>query len=299
MILATATVAGIFFFCSAKPVHVIIFALDGIRVDGLQQAKTPALDALFADGAASYITRDQMPSITLVNFTSHLTGSGPEQHGVVDNKWTLDNIKLPPVVADEDGYYPGIFKMLKDNVPGVKTGFYWNWQALINTHNQKYIDDLQFMKAESREYASNYDKCYDFLLENKGKSTFQFMYDVSTDHAGHKIGWMTPEYISAVEVCDSLIGNLIGRIKDAGLYEETYMFFITDHGGIEKHHGKVSKEEMIIPWAMKGPSVKKGYVISSPHYTTCTAVNVMHIFGLDKKVPDYWIGKQTKEAFKK
>ena len=299
MVLAAAFAAGTLLLTSAKPVRVVVLALDGIRVDGLQQANTPNLDAIFAEGASSTVTRDQMPSITLVNFTSHLTGSGPEQHGVVSNKWKLDNIQLPPVVTDEDGYYPGIFKMLKDNVPGVKTGFYWNWQALINTHNQKYIDDLQFLKEEHQAYGENYDKCFEFLKENKDKPAMVFMYNVTTDHIGHKIGWMTPEYIAAIEESDSLIGTFVAKLKDAGMYDSTYIFFITDHGGVGTHHGKVSQEEMIIPWAVKGPTVKKGYEITSPHYTTCTAVDIMHIFKLDKKIPPYWIGKPTKEAFKK
>ena len=299
MVLAAAFAAGTLLFCSSKPVRVVVFALDGIRVDGLQQAKTPNIDAIFAEGASSTVTRDQMPSITLVNFTSHLTGSGPEQHGVVSNKWTLENIQLPPVVTDEDGYYPGIFKMLKDNVPGVKTGFYHNWKALINTHNQKYIDEVGYLHELHGAYGANYDNCFEFVKTNSDKPTFVFMYDETTDHVGHKIGWMTPEYIAAIEESDSLIGTFVTKLKEEGLYDSTYIFFITDHGGVEKHHGKVSKEEMIIPWAVKGPTVKKGYVLTSPHYTTCTAVDVMHIFKLDKKVPPYWIGKPTKEAFKK
>lgn len=47
----------------------------------------PHLDSLLAEGVLSVETRCVMPSVTLPNWTSHLTGSGPEQHGVVDNDW--------------------------------------------------------------------------------------------------------------------------------------------------------------------------------------------------------------------
>lgn len=284
---------------SAKPVRVVVFALDGIRVDGLKEASTPNLDALMASGTASYATRNQMPTITLVNFTSHLTGSGPEQHGVTTNGWKIDNHPVPPAVEDEDGYYPNVFKILKENVNGIKTGFFWNWKPLINTHNQKNFDELSFMQAEHQEYKENYDKCVDFLIENKDNPACVFMYNVTTDHVGHKIGWMTPEYIAAIEESDSLIGHAIARIKEANLPGDTYYFFITDHGGIGKHHGKFSIEEVYTPWAVAGPTVKKGYVLDEPHYNTCTAVDILHIFGLDKKVPSFWIGKCTKSAFKK
>ena len=73
--------------CKAK--RVVLISLDGICVEGFQQAQTPNLDALLAEGALSIQTRVVMPSITLPNWTSHLTGSGPEQHGVVDNGWQI------------------------------------------------------------------------------------------------------------------------------------------------------------------------------------------------------------------
>ena len=57
----------------------IMIALDGISVEGFQKAATPNLDALLKQGALSLTTRVVMPSVTLPNWTSHLTGSGPEQ----------------------------------------------------------------------------------------------------------------------------------------------------------------------------------------------------------------------------
>lgn len=98
-------------------------ALSPIPVDALAQARTPNIDALIARGSASMQTRDVMPSVTLPNFTSILTGSGPEVHGVDNNDWKVDKFRLPAVETDEDGYYPSVFKVLKDNVPGIKKGF--------------------------------------------------------------------------------------------------------------------------------------------------------------------------------
>lgn len=33
--------------------------------------------------------------------------------------------------------------------------------------------------------------------------------------------------------------------------------FLTDHGGIEYGHGGVSTDEMIVPWGITGPGIKK------------------------------------------
>lgn len=63
-----------------------------------------------------------MPSVTLPNWKSHLTGSGPEEHGIVNNSWTIDKHELMPLDTDAEGYYPSIFKLLKEQVPNIKTG---------------------------------------------------------------------------------------------------------------------------------------------------------------------------------
>ena len=89
----------------AKAKRVVLISLDGICVDGCLKARTPNLEALLADGSLSLDTRVVMPSVTLPNWTSHLTGSGPEQHGVVDNSWEISKFKLPAIITESDGYY--------------------------------------------------------------------------------------------------------------------------------------------------------------------------------------------------
>ena len=134
--------------------RVVAIGLDGISVDGYLKAKHPNLDALMAEGVLSLTTRNVMPSVTLPNWTSHLTGSGPEQHGVLSNGWELDKIVLPAIDTDGQGYYPSIFKVLKENVPNVKTAFYYNWAELINSFNKTYMDELSFEGND--EYQKNY-----------------------------------------------------------------------------------------------------------------------------------------------
>ena len=77
-------------FSAPKAKRVVLIALDGISVEGFQKANTPNLDALLKEGVLSIQTRVVMPSVTLPNWTSHLTGSGPEQHGIVDNGWEIN-----------------------------------------------------------------------------------------------------------------------------------------------------------------------------------------------------------------
>ena len=276
-----------------KAKRVIIMTFDGIRVDGLQKANTPNIDSLIADGCVSWATRDVMPSVTLPNYTSHLTGAGPEVHGVVTNKWKVDDYSLKAVETDADGYFPSVFKVLKDFDPSIKTAYYWNWLPLINGMNKKYLDEK--LSSADDAYPALYDRAIEYLSQNKGEKMFMFLYTVHTDHVGHQFEWMSPEYIKAIEEGDVQVGRMLDFLKKEGLYEETHIMFISDHGGIGKNHGGVTPEEMTVPWVIKGPGIKKGFEITEPNNTVNTASTVVRLFGAEQ--PLCWTGEVPESIF--
>ena len=276
-----------------KAKRIVLLSLDGICVAGFQQAKTPNLDALLAEGVLSLQTRVVMPSVTLPNWTSHLTGSGPEQHGVVDNSWEITKFKLPAIETDAAGYYPSVFKVLKDNLPEVKTAFYYNWVNLFYPYNKQYLDEVSFLENDG--YVPNYEKALSFLKTNREKPTLVFLYSVHTDHAGHKYKWMSPEYIRSIEEADVEIGRFLEKMKAEGLYDDTHFMFLTDHGGIEYGHGGVSTHEMIVPWGICGPGIAKGLQMEEPNNTVNTAAIILHLFGVPQ--PLCWTGEVPESIF--
>lgn len=276
--------------------HVLIFGIDGLSVAGLQKAKTPNIDKLFSDGILSLTTRSVMPSVTLPNWTSHLTSGGPEQHGVTNNNWTIDNHELTPIETDAEGYYPSIFKILKDQNPETKTAYYYNWGNLINSINQKYLDEVGF--EENDGYQDNYEKALAFAKTSRDSPSLIFLYTVHIDHAGHNNGWMSKEYIKAIEDADEAIGDFIHNMKSEGLFKDTNFLLITDHGGNEKGHGGLSMEEMEVPWAIVGPKVLKDQKFLSPNSNANTASVIATIFGV-KELQVSAIGKTPAGIFKK
>jgi predicted AlkP superfamily pyrophosphatase or phosphodiesterase len=278
-----------------KNKRVLILGLDGFSAEGFKGSKHPNIDKLVAEGVLSLTTRPVMPSITLPNWTSHMTGSGPEEHGITSNGWTLEKNPLPSIDKDQDGYYPSIFKVLKDKVADVKTAYYYNWKELIYPINKKYLDEVNF--EENDEYSANYSKAFDFIVKNQKNPTMVFLYSVHTDHAGHGFGWMTPEYITAIEKADAAIGELLEKLKKEGLYKDTHFMLITDHGGIGKGHGGVSMNEMQVPWAAVGPQIKKRGLITEYNSNKNTALVVAKIFGV-KDIPASWTGVIPTNIFK-
>ena len=273
----------------------VIIGLDGISVDGYKTAKHPNLDKLMADGTLSLTTRNVMPSVTLPNWTSHLTGSGPEQHGVLNNGWAKDKIVLPAIDQDNDGYYPSIFKVLKEGVANAKTAFYYNWAELINSMNPRYFDDANF--EENDEYLKNYSKAFNFIKSNKDNPTLVFLYSVHTDHAGHNHGWMSPKYITSIEEVDVHIGEFVEKLKQEGLYQDTHFMFFTDHGGNPKNgHGGLTQQELEVPWAITGPGIKKGFTLQEPNNSVNTALTIAHLFGCEN-IPLSWTGEVPMTIF--
>lgn len=260
--------------------RVVLISLDGICVAGFRQAKTPHLDTLLSEGVLSTETRVVMPSVTLPNWTSHLTGSGPEQHGVANNAWTVDKYKLPAIEKDVDGYYPSVFSVLKQAIPQAKTAFYYNWGPLINPYNRQYLDEISYLEKDA--YIENYEKAFNFLVENRETPTLVFLYSVHTDHAGHKYKWMSSEYIRSIEEADVEIGKFLDKMKQEGLYEDTHFMFLTDHGGIEYGHGGLSTDEMIVPWGITGPKIKKKMKMEEPNNTVNTASVILHLFRVEQ-----------------
>ncbi|UBM59056.1 alkaline phosphatase family protein [Marinilongibacter aquaticus] len=277
---------------SAK--RVILLGLDGISIEGFQKAVHPNIDKLFEAGVISMNTRTVMPSVTMPNWTSHLTAAGPEQHGVFGNDWTMEKHPLSPQETDAEGYFPSIFKWVKEQVPQAKTAFYYNWANLIKPFNKKYLDEIHF--EENDQYLYNYNAAFDFILKNKNRPTLTFLYSVHADHAGHKHKWMSQEYIRAIEEVDAEIGRLVDKLKAEGLFADSHFLLFTDHGGIGNGHGGTSPNEMLVPWMISGPGIRKNEQLQSPNSNANTAAVVAHLFQI-KELPASCIGKVPSGIF--
>ena len=81
-----------------------------------------------------------------------------------------------------------------------------------------------------------------------------------------------------------------------GLYKDTHFLFLRYHGGIEYGHGVVSTNEMIVPWGITGPGIRKGFKITDPNNTVNTAATILRLFDVEKPLP--WTGEVLSSIFK-
>ena len=105
--------------------------------------------------------------------------------------------------------------------------------------------------------------------------------------------------IEAVEPWEMVFGKVAegpSILKRDGLYKDTHFMFLTDHGGIEYGHGGVSTNEMIVPWGITGPGIRKGFKITEPNNTVNTAATILRLFDVEKPLP--WTGEVLSSIFK-
>src|SRR5260370_1564193 len=72
---------------SERQVMVLLFSLDGVRPDAIEQAETPTLDRLKRQGAWTGRARTEMPSVTLPCHQSMLRGVPVTRHRITSNQF--------------------------------------------------------------------------------------------------------------------------------------------------------------------------------------------------------------------
>ena len=112
------------------------------------------------------------------------------------------------------------------------------------------------------------------------------------DGAGHSHGYGSPEYLEQISATDNLVGKMLGAIQDAGVFDESLIILLSDHGGEGKSHGSDHPDCVNIFWACRGPGVKNGMELGSELNIMDTAAVVVHALGLsapggwDAKIPE-------------
>ena len=95
---------------------------------------------------------------------------------------------------------------------------------------------------------------------------------------------------SNIELLDKMVGNLIQELKADGLFDNTYIFFFSDHGG-PLPRGKRSHYEsgLKVPMIVRTPSQKKIRYVDEKISFVDLAPTMLSLSGLD--IPDHFQGR--------
>ena len=269
--------------------HVIVIGVDGLSPDGIHKANTPVIDSMIAHGSVKWDVRTVLTSSSSQNWMSMISGAGPEQHGVINNDWEIDDHTLPPVVQEPDGRFPTIFSVLRKARPDAEIGAVYHWDGFGRLFQKNAVSyDKRFSTEDST--------ATDFIRYIRDKKPLLgFVHFDHVDHAGHHGGHGSEEYYKSVVKTDSLVGKILAGIKDAGIEKNTLVIIWSDHGGIGYGHGGATPQEAEIAGIFFGKDIKKGYKIEQQVYTYDLASTIA--FALNITPPYAWIGRAVKPVF--
>ena len=270
------------FVWSQEGKYALVITIDGLRPDAVSKSNAPNIKSLIKEGSYTLQAQTVIPSRTLPAHTSLVTGLTPERDGMELNSW-----------RPSMGYVntETIFSISKKH--GLKTAMFVGKDKLEYLAKPGSVDHFESTgeAPASIEKISSHFSSY----VKAEKPELIFVHFPEPDITGHKAGWMTKDYIKAFEGVDRAIGAILSSLREAGIYDDTFIVITSDHGGHGKGHGSSSPDNMTIPWIAFGKEVRKGHKIREKVYIYDTAPTILFALGI--KTPLQWDGQPIKEIF--
>ena len=246
---------------------IILISIDTLRADhlppyGYMHVKTPAIDALAADGvvferAYSHATQ------TLPAHTALLSGRLPSENGVRDDEGAAVKAgeRLLPQMLRDRGYATAgvVSTPLLRKETGIAQGFeFFDPPSLDGTGSSFGVAGAG---RESRDGAES-EKIAERWLASHSTRAFMFLH-LNEPHAPYDPPDRFAEYApydGEIAYADEIVGRLVKYLKSHQLYDRSTIVLLSDHGeglgdhGEEEHGLFVNEEAVHVPLIIKQES---------------------------------------------
>jgi hypothetical protein len=262
--------------------RVVLVLADGLRPDAITPSRMPSLDALGREYTLALQATTVRPSTTVAALTSLATGLAPLSHGFVDPGLAFLSrlTQLRPV-----GRELGRAGLPTQIVAGELNAMERSVVGALSVAAG--ISRLTGIGRGAREVAANA-----LALAQDQPRGVTFVYLNDCDRAGHRHGWMSPQYLEAAVAIDAAIGTL------AELAASSLFLVTADHGGggvTACDHGEPHPVNDRIPLVLAGASVTRRHQLTRPVSLLDLPATLLAWFGLD--VPPSYEGRVLAEAF--
>ena len=268
--------------CTQETRYSVVITIDGLRPDAISKSDAPNIKSLMKGGSYSLEAQTVIPSKTLPAHTSLVTGLNPQRHGMKLDHW-----------RPSTGYVntETIFSIAKKH--GLKTAMFVGKDKLEYLVKPGSVDHFESTGESPRSIEEISSHFSSYIKSEKPKLIF--IHFPEPDLTGHKAGWMSKEYIKAFEDVDKAIGEILSSLREAGIYDDTFIVITADHGGHRKGHVSSIPKDMTIPWIAFGKGVREGHKIREKVFIYDTAPTIL--FALGMETPPLWDGQAIKEIF--
>jgi predicted AlkP superfamily pyrophosphatase or phosphodiesterase len=215
----------------------------------------PNILALADRGAHSWQAQTVMPSTTLPSHISMLSGFTPDVHGIVWDDYTRERGPIP---------VPTLFSVARGL--GRRTA--------MMAGKQKFTYFCEGAGSDVCSISSNGDDEITAGAVSSRAVDLLFVHLPDVDFTGHRAGWMSDAYLTAVRRADLAVGRIVSSLTD-----DTTVILSADHGGHLNDHGSSESSDTTIPWIIAGPRIAQGRRLSSAIRTVDTAATAAYVLG--------------------
>ena len=275
--------------CAATPAyankHSIIFALDGLRGDGITNASTPNIDRLInGTWAPNYKGAFAHYAQTM---TDAAPNSGPNHVGIMTGVTATKSRVTNNSNIGGGNYtdYPHYQTIIENHNSSLNTAYLVTWSTDMQIANNA---DL---KVDSTD-AGNTQRAVEiingtFSSTNWPKGTQPdsvFFFIDAIDSAGHGNSFdvANDNYIAAINKVDGQVGQVLDAIKSRPNFsnEDWQVIITSDHGGRGSSHGINHADNYTIPFLVVSKDVNQGYLEGVPNNFDAAPTALAHL-GID------------------
>ena len=271
---------------TARARHVVLIGVDGLGARWIPWDVMPNLSRLRDEGAFA-VARCHRPTASAINWKSVFSGLPPEIHGY--SKWNSQNpdIEPAPSAFSGDGAMPDLFAEVRRQRPDAWTASFYTWGGVGHCHATNVASVVRHFGGPGSIYPERDSSVVDEGLRqlSTNKPLLMFLYQGQVDSSGHANGWGSPEFTNACRNVDANIGRFLNGLREAGLWDETAVVFVADHGGLDKGHGGVEDIRVFeVPFIVSGGAAK-GLRLHEPAMLMDVAPTVLGLLGLGIPAP--------------
>ena len=266
--------------------HVVLIGVDGLGVHWIPWDEMPNLSRLRDEGVHT-VARCHRPTASAINWKSVFSGFPPELHGYA--KWNSQQPDIDPAPSafGADGALPDIFAEVRRQRPDDWTVSFYSWGGVGHCHATNTVSVVRHFGGSGDVYPQRDSAVIDEGLReiSTHRPTLMFLYQGQVDSRGHRSGWGSPEFTNACRNVDANIGRFVDGLREMGLWDETAIIFVADHGGLDKDHGGVEDIRVFeVPFIVSG-GVSKGLRLRDPAMLMDVAPTILALLGLDVPEP--------------
>lgn len=221
--------------CLSDAPLLLVVSLDGFWYKYLTLYNTPHLNALANAGVRAEFMRNSFVTKTFPNHFSIATGYYEEDHGIVGNSMYDPNMNESFGIDNAESKW-------WDNGRVIPI-----WIAnMLHNSSERHSGAIMWPGSNVKihghliDHLLNYDPTVSFMARVETAITwFQhpsrpanciFFYYEEPDTTGHQFGPVSDEMRRKVEEVDTLVGHMVHRLKEAGIFDRLNIILLSDHG---------------------------------------------------------------------